>query len=119
MDESVLLDSDVNEGSESCDVGDYAGKHHSLFEIFNAVDVRGELEGLGFIARVSAGLCKFLENVIDCRKAEIPFYEILRLNLGTEFGVSDNFRYLKLVMVTKSERYSIPLLTNFINSVII
>ena len=45
VDESVLFDSDVNEGSESCDVGDYARKHHTLFEVFNAVDVRdGEKE---------------------------------------------------------------------------
>ena len=92
MDEAVLLDSYVNESSEGCDVGDYARKHHTFFEVFNAVDVRGELEGLGFIARVSAGLCKFLEDVIDGRKTEIPFYEILRLNLGTEFGVADKFR---------------------------
>ena len=71
VDEAVLLDSYVDEGSEGCDVSDYAWQHNTFFEVLDAVDVRGELKGLGFIARVSAGLCKFLEDVIDCRKTEI------------------------------------------------
>ena len=46
MHQSVLMNADVDEGSEVGDIGDDARQYHSLFEIINGSDVLVELEFL-------------------------------------------------------------------------
>ena len=82
MYKAVLMDSDIDESPEGRDIGDYARKFHAGDKVFDFMDIIREAEFLRSLSRIESRLCKFLENVIDGRKAELPFHVFLRLYLG-------------------------------------
>ena len=64
------MDANVNKGSESGHVRDDSRQLHTWLEVIYLVDILGETEFLGALARVTAGLGQFLQNIIDRWKAE-------------------------------------------------
>lgn len=76
VDESVLMDANIDEGTEGGDVGDDAGEFHSWLEIgwfFHAI---GEAEVLELFARIAAGFGELGEDVLESGEADI-FADVL------------------------------------------
>ena len=93
VDEAVLVEANVHEGSKVGYVGDYAGELHSHIKVVYGVDILGEFEFLGGLAGVKAGLEEFLEDVVDCGKAELAVRVVLRFYLRYFLLVANQFSY--------------------------
>ena len=65
MDESVLMDTDVNEGSEVSDVRHDTREFHSYDEVVEGVDIRFEFEDFNLSTWVTTGLFKFGEDIVE------------------------------------------------------
>jgi hypothetical protein len=65
VDEAVLVDADIDEGTEGGDVGDDAGELHADLEVGRFFDAFLEGEELELFARVAAGLGEFGEDVLS------------------------------------------------------
>ena len=65
VDESVLMDTDVNEGSEIGDICHNSRQFHAFVQVFNGLNTGVELEGFNLFAGVTAG---FLQLFHDIRK---------------------------------------------------
>ena len=65
VDQSVLVDSDVDESPEVGDVRHDAREFHPHGEVAGGVDVLVELEGLDRSARVASGFFQFIEDVFQ------------------------------------------------------
>ena len=69
MHKSVLMDTDIDEGSEVGDVRDDARQYHTFHEIVDGGDVLVELKLLELFTGVATGLLKFLHYVGEGRDA--------------------------------------------------
>ena len=85
------MDANVNKGSESGHVRDDSRQFHTWLEVIYLVDVLGETEFLGALARVTAGLGQFLKNIIDRWKAELTLHVGRRIDLLDQLLISDQF----------------------------
>ena len=85
------MDANVNKGSESGHVRDDSRQFHTWLEVINLVDILGETEFLGALARVTAGLGQFLQNIIDRWKAELTLHVGRRIDLLDQLLISDQF----------------------------
>ena len=65
MDESVLMDTDINEDSEVSDVRHDTREFHSYDEVVEGVDILFEFEDFNLSTRVTTGLFKFGKNVAE------------------------------------------------------
>ena len=71
MDEAVLMDADVDEGSEVGNIGHDAWQDHAFHQIIDGGNILVELEFLDLFARVAAWLLQFLENIREGRDAHL------------------------------------------------
>jgi hypothetical protein len=65
VNEAVLMDADVDKGSELRDIGDDAFEGHAGLQAGVFFDVFFEGGGEEFVARVAAGLAEFFEDVVQ------------------------------------------------------
>ena len=65
MDESVLMDTDVNEGSAVSDVRHDTREFHSYDEVVEGVDILVEFKDFNLSTGVTAGLLQFGEDVAE------------------------------------------------------
>ena len=70
MHQAILMDADIDEGTEGGDVGDDAFEDHARTQVADLFDAVGEGRRLELGARVAAGFFQFLENVLHGRQAE-------------------------------------------------
>jgi len=90
MDEAVLVDADVDEGTERGDVGDAAFEDHPGLEVLHVLDAVGELGHVERGARIAAGLLEFLEDIAHGRQAEFLVGILFRLECAQEGDVADD-----------------------------
>ena len=65
VDESILMDPDIDEGPKVGDVGHDARQFHSLAQVVDGVDAVGEAKLLDGLARVAPRLLQFGEDVVE------------------------------------------------------
>src|SRR5690606_28430560 len=82
MDQSILMDADVDKGAEVGHIGDHAFQYHADVEVVDGIDAFLELRRLELRARVSTGLFQFGKNIFYGGKPEA---------LIGEFGGRDTF----------------------------
>ena len=76
MDESVLMNTDVDEGSEVGDVRHDTGEFHSYDEVVEGVDVLVEFEDFNLSTWIAPWLLKFGEDVAEgLGEASLPLSE--------------------------------------------
>ena len=63
MDESVLMDTDIDKGPEVRDIRDNAWQDHALHEVIDGGDILVELELLQLFARVAPWFLQFLDDI--------------------------------------------------------
>ena len=63
MDKSVLMDANIDKGTEVGNVGHDARQFHALYEVVDRFDALGKLKLLYLLARVTAGLLQLLHDV--------------------------------------------------------
>ena len=68
MNQSVLVDADVDERAELGDVGDDAFEDHSWLNVGDLADFFGEAWSDELLARIAARLSQFLQNVLECER---------------------------------------------------
>ena len=85
MNEAVLLDSYVHEGSECRDVCHDARELHPHLQVFNRLDVVVEFKCLGSFARIETRLAELSNDVVYGRKAEISLYILSCLICQNQF----------------------------------
>ncbi len=88
VDQTVLVDADVHEGSELCDVGDDALKDHAGLYVGELADGLGEVGGDELVPWVATGLTEFFE---DVRDGEGAGGELLCVDLVEELWALDEF----------------------------
>ena len=71
VDESVLMDADIDECAKSRDVGDNAGKFHADLEVVRLFDAVLEREQLELLAGIATRLGEFGDDVAQGRQADI------------------------------------------------
>ena len=69
MYQTILMDADVDEGTEIGDVGDDAWQFHALDEVVDGIDTRVELEFFNLFAGVATRLFLFFEDIGKGRDA--------------------------------------------------
>ena len=74
MDESVLMDTDVNEGSEVSDVRHDTREFHSYDEVVEGVNILFEFEDFNLSAWVTTWLLKFSKDVAEGRSLPRPLF---------------------------------------------
>ena len=72
MDESVLMDTDVNEDSEVSDVRHDTGEFHSYDEVVESVDILVEFKDFNLPTWVTPWFLKFGEDVVEGRSPTQP-----------------------------------------------
>ena len=72
VDESVLMDTDVDEGSEVGDVCNDTGEFHSYDEVGEGVDILVEFEDFNLSTWVTPWFLKFGEDVAEGRSPTRP-----------------------------------------------
>ena len=72
VDKTVLMDTDVNEGSEVGDIRHDAREFHSYDEVGEGVDILVEFEYFNLSTGVTARLLKFGEDVVEGRSPTRP-----------------------------------------------
>ena len=65
MDKSVLMNTNIHEGTKLGDVGDYARQHHANREVIYALYAGGKLKLLYLLARVATRFLQFLHDVCE------------------------------------------------------
>ncbi len=88
VDQTVLVDADVHEGSKLGDVGDDALKDHAGLNVGELADGLGEVGGDELVPWIATGLTEFFE---DVRDGEGPGGELLCVDLGEELRALDEF----------------------------
>lgn len=76
MDESILMDSDIDEGAEFCDVGDDSFQFHAGLEMFDFADAISKAGGAEFAAWVTSWSSEFYEDIADCEFTGIAADEL-------------------------------------------
>ena len=76
VNEAVLVDADVDEGSELGDVGDDALEHHVRLDVSELANGLGEAGCDELVARVAAGLAKFFEDVGDRERTRGELFRV-------------------------------------------
>ncbi len=89
MDETVLMDADIDEGTEGRDVGDDAFELHTDGEIFDLVDIFTELRSFKGGARVTSGLFEFVDDIAQGGFADIIAEVAFDLDLLDQGDVAD------------------------------
>ena len=69
VDEAVLMDANVDEGSEVGDVGDDARQQHAFLQVVDGLDVSVELECFNLFAGVAAWLLQFAHDIGEGRES--------------------------------------------------
>ena len=92
MDKTILVDTDVNEGTEIGDVGDDSRQLHSRHEVFGRMHPRVELKGLSFATWIPSWLLKLFHDVGEggesycLRHIAVDVYLLALLRLFDEVG---------------------------------
>ena len=89
MYESVLMDADIDKGSEVGDIGDDAGQLHAGFQVLDFMNIFVKLEFLELGARVAPRLGKFLHNVGQCGQTYLGRDEMGEVDAVADFLVED------------------------------
>ena len=89
VDEPVLVHSDIDEGAEGCDVGDYAWEFHAYFEIGGFIDSFGKGKHLELFARVAPWFGKFGDDVFEGRQADLGGDIFFWFDFGADFGLGE------------------------------
>ena len=82
MHEAILVDADIDEGTESGHIGDETGESEAWLEVGNFFDAFGETEGFELLAGVAAWFGEFVEDIFEGGEADI----------GGEIFFEGNFR---------------------------
>lgn len=96
MDESILMDTDIDEGAEFCDVGDDSFQFHAGLEVFDFADAIGEPCGAEFAAWVASRSGEFCEDIPDCEFTGIAADELCGAELCDELLTADEFCGIEL-----------------------
>ena len=84
MDQSVLMDPDIDEGSEICDIRNDSGEFHPNLQVLDNVDILRETELVRRFTRIQPGLCQFFQNIMDRRKTKLFLYIFIRRYSGAK-----------------------------------
>jgi len=85
VDESVLVDADIDECAEGGDVGDDAGEFHADLEVSGFFDAVLEGEEFELFARVAAGFGEFGDDVLEGGESDIGSDVFLEVDFFAEF----------------------------------
>ena len=91
MDETILMDADIDKGPEVGDVGDDARQDHAFYEVVDGGDMLVELEFLQLFARVAARLLQFLHDIREGRDAHLGSHILLDVDGLALLLVADQF----------------------------
>lgn len=91
VNESILMDSDINKGAEFCDVCDDTFEFHTGLEVFEFRDAIGEASGLKFAARVTSRSGEFCNDIADGEFSGITADEVCGAELCGQVGSADQF----------------------------
>ena len=83
VDEAILMDADVYEGTEVCDVCDDAGQLHAFAQVVDGTDVSVELERFERLAWVAAGFLQFVHDVSKSGQAHFGAYVLIDFDART------------------------------------
>ena len=89
VDESVLMNTDIDEGSEVGDVGDDARQLHAFAQVVNGLHAGVELELLNLFARVAPGFLQLVHDVGKGGESDVAGHISLYVNLCTLVGLAD------------------------------
>ena len=65
MDETVLMDADIDEGAEIGDIGNDAGEFHSGVQVFEDMNTFGESKHLELFTGIPSGLCQLGDDITE------------------------------------------------------
>lgn len=65
MDETVLMDADIDEGAEIGDIRDDAGEFHSGVQVFEDMNTFCESKHLELFTGIPSGLCQFGDDIAE------------------------------------------------------
>ena len=86
MDETVLVDADIDESAEIYDVSDRAGKFHSLFQIVHVENVVAKHRRGEIVAQVASRLHEFFDYIGKRRFSDADlFADLIRSGFFNEF----------------------------------
>ncbi len=71
MHEAILVDADIDEGTESGHIGDESGEAEAWLEVGNFFDAFGKTEGFELLAGVAAWFGEFVEDIFEGGEADI------------------------------------------------
>ena len=91
MQKTVVVKPDVHKRPEGGYVRYNTWKFHPRREILKFVDVVGECKVGCRLAGVQPGFCKFLENIVHGRQADLPLHILLCMDARAQFCISDQF----------------------------
>ncbi len=91
VDEFVLMDADIDEGTEGGDVGDDAGQLHADGEVGGFFDAVLEGEQLELFARAAAGFRKFGEDVFERRQYDLVIDVLVEVDFPAVGVVGEEF----------------------------
>ena len=70
VNQTVLMNADIDEKAEIYNISDSSGQHHAGLEILYLQHVRPQKHGRQLVARVAAGLHKFGSDVVQRQRAD-------------------------------------------------
>ena len=91
VDKAVLMDADIDEGTELGDVGDDAFEDHADGDIPHFLDVFAEGGDDELIAGVAAGFTEFLADIVEGEDADFLGLEAFHFDLLDYLGFGDEF----------------------------
>ena len=98
MYQSVLMNTDVHEGTKLGDVGDYAGKDHPHREVADALYACGKLKLLNLGTRVAAWFFQLAHNVGEGGHTHSVGDISLKLNALAQSSIGNELGYCALVV---------------------
>ena len=81
MDEPVLVDSDIDEGSKSRDIGHNAFQFHAGFQVADFMGRFRKLDGFKFAARVTTRTGQLLQNIANGEFSGFTCQEVCSVEL--------------------------------------
>ena len=89
MYQSVLVDTDVDEGSKVGDVRHDAWQDHPRHQVVDLLDIRVELKLLQLLARIATGFLQFLHDVGERRQANLLRHILIDIDACTLVLIGD------------------------------
>ena len=89
MNQSVLMNTDIDKSAKVSHIRNHAFEHHASFQIANRIDLRIKFNRFKLISWISAWLAEFSNDVRDCWLAKAFANKITCVQLTTKIRIPD------------------------------